>query len=239
MMKPRVPAFVLFVLITALVALLSLVGLQKVRPDLCSAEAAQVVVLFVTVVMLVAVWVQLAVQTVIGVLGTAQDEGIRLTRQRLFDAEDEHRISKLCSSANAASNQWKKCWQQDADHVAQSWNTVGYLLHIDPVANLLLRKYIRATRRAILKSRYIAQPRIAERRDLIQHGQPGLWEDFDWLATKAAGFLQQGELQAWGLPNCFRDLLRSRSLSGPGTQDARGAGSGPPPAAQPPATAAG
>jgi hypothetical protein len=235
----RIPALFWFVGIVVRVSALSLVGLLKSGVDITWAGAAQIVVLFATVVMLVVVWVQLAVQTVVAILGTAQDETIRLARERLYDAEETHGISKLCSShLSRSDNKWDKAWKDDADRVSQSWNTVGYLLQRDVVANLL-RKYIAKTRRAILKTRYIVQPRIAERRAVSRGGQPDLWDDFDWLAMKAIGYLRQGEIHAWRLPDDFSTRLRPSSLTDPCTSRVPEAQSGPQHPAQLLPTAAG
>jgi hypothetical protein len=181
------------------------------------ATSAQVIVLFATVLMLGVVWQQLAVQTVIGILNIAQDESSRNARERLFRAEEEeeYTISKLCCSSQSGQNKWRQSWKDDADLVAQSWSSVGYLLRVDPVASLLLKKYVAKTRRTIIVSRYITHPRVAERRDLHQGGQPDLWDDFDWLAKKAAKSLKKGELSAWRLPEDLKTRITSSTLANP------------------------
>jgi hypothetical protein len=182
----------------------------------------------VAVVTLIVVWRQLAVQTAAAVLSIAQDNGVRMARKVLFDAERDHKISRLRSAELPAvpgvavspkpptpvpPNEWRDRWKQNADRVCQSFNAAAYLLQRDLVARCLLRAYIRGTRRAILRSRYIAWPRMRERRDVDHGGQHDLWQEFDWLAGKAWVSSTPEERRRWYLPENPSDFgLCSRYL---------------------------
>lgn len=172
--------------------------------------AAQIMALLVTLVMLAVVWVQLAMQTVAAVVNAAQHETIRGARKTLFDAEASQTISALVCSSDSTRNKWKDEWKKAADQVCQNWNTVAYLLRIDPVAKALVRDYIAKTRRSILVSHQITYPRIEERRDQAQGGQKDIWDDFDWLAKAAVKDLQDGEAAAWKLTRAHLSKLQAK-----------------------------
>jgi len=158
-------------------------------------SAAQIIAMVATVVTVVGVWSQLAVQTIIAILASFQEERIRNARGRLFRAEDESRISALPCTASGETNKWKPDWKETAEEVCQNWSSVGYILNIDPIARLLIKPYVRKSRRTILKSYFIAKPVIELRRS--SGGQKDIWEDFDWLAKAAARYLEPGEAKDW------------------------------------------
>ena len=193
------PIVIWFLILLVLLGI-GLAWLLLAQAKACTwAEAAQVVAMVATLVMLAVVWVQLAVQTVGAILSSAQDEDIRQARGLLFAAEDKHGISKLRCTDDPNTDEWQTDWKQAADRVSQNWNSVAFLLRIDPVARFLISSYIKGTRRTILKSHFIAQPRIRQRRDTSPGGQSDLWQDFDWLAKKAATHLGASEAEAWHL----------------------------------------
>jgi hypothetical protein len=101
--------------------------------------AAQIIAMVATVVTLVGVWSQLAVQTIIAILASFQEKRIRDARGRLFRAEDESRISALPRTFRAQTNKWKPDWKEAAEEVCQNWSSVGYILSIDPIARLLIK----------------------------------------------------------------------------------------------------
>lgn len=111
-------------------------------------------------------------QTIAIIISWVQAEEIREGRRLLFDLEDKQAISKL------PVDQWKEEWKQAADRVSQSFNSAAIVAQQDP---RLQEIWIRPTRRAILKSWEIAQPRIRERRSDLAD----LWREFEWLAKKA------------------------------------------------------
>jgi hypothetical protein len=195
-------------LVTVLLGAASLLWLRPWLGDTRWASAAQIVAMGATLVMLVGVWGQLAVQTVVAILGLAQDKAIRDARGRLFAAEDSSGISALPCTRDPVTNRWHSDWEQAADEVSQNWSSVAYLLKIDPVARFLIEAYIVKTRRTILKSHFIALPRIIQRRTTSEGGQSDLWDDFDWLARKAARHLQTSEADAWKLSSHYLAKLR-------------------------------
>lgn len=133
-------------------------------------------------------------QTIATVISWVQAEEIRASRHLLFEAEDSQRISRL------PVEQWKQDWRQAADRVAQAFNSAGIVVQQD---ERLQKAWVRPTRRAILKSWWIAQPCIRERRK----EQNDLWQEFDWLAEKARRFSSPDELKDWGLEMQRSDLL--------------------------------
>jgi len=205
------PLTVLFV-VTLFLGAVSLFWLRPWLYDGRWAGAAQIVAMIATLVMLVGVWHQLAVQTVVAILASAQDEAIREARGHLFAAEEGSGISALPSTRDPKTNQWHRDWEQAADRVSQNWSKVGYLLRIDPVAGFLIATYIAKTRRAILKSHFIALPWITQRRIASEGGQNDLWDDFDWLARTAANHLEAGEATAWKLSPDYLKKLADRAI---------------------------
>ena len=113
-------------------------------------------------------------QTIATIISWVQAEEVRESRRLLFDLEDKRKISTL------PADQWDEQWKRAADRVSQSFNSAAIVARQD----LRLQDiWIWPTRRAILKSWTIAQPRILERRAEA----PDLWKEFEWLASKARG----------------------------------------------------
>lgn len=195
--------------VTLLFGAASLLWLRLGLADTGWAGAAQIVAMGATLVMLVGVWGQLAVQTVVAILASAQDAAVREARGRLFAVEESHGISGLRCTSDPKTNQWLHDWERTADEVCQSWSSIAYLLKIDPVARFLIAPYIAKARRTILRSHFIAQPRIAQRRAVAEGGQSDIWDDFDWLARTAARSLQANEADAWNLPSNYLAKLAS------------------------------
>lgn len=123
-------------------------------------------------------------QTVATVITWVQSQEIRESRRLLYDLEDERAISLL------PAEQWDARWKQAADRVSQAFNSAAIIAKQD---QRLQEIWIRPTRRAILRSWHIAQPRIRERRKQ----QDDLWQDFDWLAKKAREYCKPSEEAAW------------------------------------------
>ena len=123
-------------------------------------------------------------QTIATIISWVQAEEIRESRRLLFDLEDKQAISKL------PADQWQEEWKQAADRVSQAFNSAAIVAHRD---ERLEEIWIRPTRRAILKSWWIAQPRIRERRKQVDD----LWQQFEWLAKKAEEYCKGGEQVAW------------------------------------------
>lgn len=72
-------------------------------------------------------------------------------------------------------------------------------MKIDPMTVFLIHVYVAKARRAILKSHFIVQPRIRQRREPAEGGQGDRWIEFDWLATQAARHITVEEANAWNL----------------------------------------
>jgi len=161
-----------------------------------------------TVVTLVGVWSQLAIQTIIAILASFQEKRIRDARGCMFHAENKSRISALPCTSDPKTNKWQPDWKEAAEEVCQNWSSVGYILSIDPIARLLINPYVRKARRTILKSHFIAQPVLAFRRS--DGGQKDMWEDFDWLARAAARYVKPDEAKAWDIQ---ADYLRALKQS--------------------------
>lgn len=202
-MTKAVPAVIWLLVLALLLGAASVLLLEPLLNDPGWDGAAQIVAMGATLVMLVVVWNQLAVQTVVAILASAQEAAVREARGRLFAAEESHGISKLRCTRDPKTNQWQHDWEQTADEVCQSWSSIAFLLRIDPVARSLIAPYMVKARRAILKSHFIAQPRITQRRTTSEGGQSDLWDDFDWLAGTAAKAIRPGEADAWNLPTTY------------------------------------
>jgi len=170
--KNAVPRVVYLLLPALAIGMFSLVVLAPHIKWSGWASAAQIIAMIATLVTLVGVWSQLAVQTVVAILSTAQQTQIRDARGRLFVAEDASGISSLPCSSEARTNQWTPEWKAAADEVCQNWSSVAYMLRIDPVARFLIRPYIAKSRRAILKS-HLYRPTPNCRSQNYVQGRPG------------------------------------------------------------------
>lgn len=111
-------------------------------------------------------------QTVATIISWVQAKEVRESRGLLFDLEDTKNISGL------PADKWDPQWKQAADQVSQSFNSAALVARQDP---RLQDIWIRPTRRAIINSWKIVQPRVQERRQQ----QTDLWQEFEWLARKA------------------------------------------------------
>ena len=115
-------------------------------------------------------------QTLATIISWVQAEHIRESRKLLFDLEDKKGISRLPIS------QWDEDWKQAADRVSQAFNSAAIIAQQD---RRLQNIWIGPTRRAILQSWEIAQPRIRQRREQLSD----LWQEFEWLAGKAKQYV--------------------------------------------------
>lgn len=126
-------------------------------------------------------------QTIATIISWAQADTVLESRKLLFELEDEKKISRL------PIDQWEKKWKEVADHVSQAFNSAGLLVKADQELEKL---WVKPTRRAIMKSWWIARPRIQERR---REQQDDLWQDFDLLAEKTREYCKSSELEEWGV----------------------------------------
>ena len=123
-------------------------------------------------------------QTIATVISWVQAEEIRESRRLLFEMEDSKAISER------PAEEWKDEWKQAADRVSQAFNSAAIVVKQD---ERLQDAWVRPTRRAILKSWWIAKPRILERRKQAED----LWQEFDWLAERARESCKLDEEVAW------------------------------------------
>ena len=77
-------------------------------------------------------------------------------------------------------SQWEHEWKQAADRISSSLNAAASVVRLDP---RLWDMWVTPSRRLILKSWEIAEPRIHERRVLA--ASANLWADFEWLTKRA------------------------------------------------------
>lgn len=113
-------------------------------------------------------------QTFATIVSWIEAEDVRASRRLLFDTEDARGISRLPVS------QWEQDWKQAVDRVSSTLNAAASVVRLDP---RLWDMWALPSRRLILKSWEIAEPRIRQRR--AEAGSATLWADFEWLAQRA------------------------------------------------------
>lgn len=119
-------------------------------------------------------------QTIATIISWVQAHDIRESRRQLFEWEDKKAISQI------PIDQWQEDWKQAVDRVSQAFNSAAIVAKQD---RRLQEVWIKPTRRAILRSWKIAEPRLRERRKQIHD----LWEEFEWLAKKAKEYRKSGD----------------------------------------------
>jgi len=95
------------------------------------------------------------VQTLATVISWVQADSVRESRRLLLDLEKNLRISTW------PAHRWQPKWKDAADRVSSTFNSAALVAQRDA---RLQKVWIRPTRRAILLSRHVVQPRIEERR---------------------------------------------------------------------------
>lgn len=120
-------------------------------------------------------------QTVATIISWVQAEDIRNSRRVLYQLQKEKNIKEL------PGDKWQEEWQQHADRVGQSFNSAAIIAKLD---ERLQEIWVRPSRRPILKSWLITNPRIVERRQK----ETGLWNEFEWLAETARRYCTEDDL---------------------------------------------
>ena len=127
-------------------------------------------------------------QTFATIISWINANDIRESRRLLYHLEETQSISAR------SIDEWEEEWRQAADRASQAFNNAAIVALSD---SPLHEQWIHPTRRAIVKTWHIVQPRVMERRE----EQSDLWKEFESLATKATESCTSEERKAWNIDN--------------------------------------